>query len=163
MAPKAIVLSENWRPRDFLLVWLAADGPRGLWQMRALIRRVDKDDWITMRADCVSGTENVAPGPFARGHKFASVINWSQCRRMPLPEVTRADCHLDEDDPHGRFGAEELDKLIRAAHPPRGSRLAELGIVDAYRKASRTPQRAVSGSAFRKATAGTSSSGSAIM
>ena len=53
--------------------------------------------------------------------------------------VVTEDCHLSEDDPEGVFTATEVDKFVRAAHPPRGQRLAELGIVDAYRKASREP------------------------
>ena len=46
---------------------------------------------------------------------------------------------MDEDYPDGVFTAAEADESVHAAHPHRGQRLAELGIVDAYRKASREP------------------------
>ena len=56
-----------------------------------------------------------------------------------MPDVRRKECHLDEDDPKGRYQADELDGLIKTAHPPRGMRLAKLGITDEVRQASREP------------------------
>ena len=81
-----IVLSANWRPRDLLLTRSHAGGRNGLWQIRALIRRIEGDNWLTMRADRVLDEEIVAPGAKDNGFKFASVINWSKSRRM-LPST----------------------------------------------------------------------------
>ena len=138
MATREVVYSRNWRPREFLLVKLSAD-PTGLWQHRLLIKRVEGDRWVTAKADRSVQEENVKPGTPASGAKYATAVNWSQNRTLPVRAMRRGDCHLDEDDAKGVFTPEEVDALVKKFHPARGARLAELGVTLDMKLGSREP------------------------
>ena len=132
MAMNDDVYSKNWRPREFLLVKLTAD-PNGLWQHRRLVKRIEKDRWLTRKADRNVTEENVKPGTKASGAKFATVVNWSLNRTMPARGMRRDQCFLDEDSEKGIFKPEEVDDLVRSHHPARGLRAAELGVTNDMR------------------------------
>ena len=110
-----------------------------LWQLRVLLKRVSDDNWLTARADRVEQEEFVKPGAAGTGAKFAAVVNWSRCRRMPMAAIKREECYLDEDHGRGEMTAEDVDEMVRKHHPARGMKSAELGLRGEMQQVSREP------------------------
>ena len=84
----------SWRSRDFLLAHLNADP--GLWQILLLVKRLNGDEWLTVRADRSQSTENVESrtrciGGIWKNSQIATGTRKGHVRLDRPPELCRCD------------------------------------------------------------------------